>query len=36
MKRINKYIGDPRIIENLNKYLKAWYIEPKTGDLIQL
>jgi hypothetical protein len=36
MKRINKYIGDPRILEILNKYLKAGYIDPKTGDLVQL
>jgi RNA-directed DNA polymerase len=36
MKRINKYIGDPRILEILNKYLKAGYIDSKTGDLVQL
>ena len=35
MKRINKYIGDPRFLEILNKFLKAGYIEPKTGDLVQ-
>jgi Type II intron maturase/Reverse transcriptase (RNA-dependent DNA polymerase) len=35
MKRINKYIGDHRLLEILNKFLKAGYIEPKTGDLVQ-
>jgi hypothetical protein len=37
MKRINKYIGDPRFLEILNKFLlaEAGYIEPKTGDLVQ-
>jgi hypothetical protein len=35
MKRINKYIGDPRFLEILNKFLKAGYIDPKTGDLVQ-
>jgi len=37
MKRINKYIGDPRFLEILNKFLlaEAGYIDPKTGDLVQ-
>jgi RNA-directed DNA polymerase len=35
MKRINKYIGDPRFLEILNKFLKAGYIDPKTGDLVK-
>jgi group II intron reverse transcriptase/maturase len=35
MKRIKKYIGDPRFIEILNKFIKAEYIDPKTGKLVQ-
>jgi hypothetical protein len=35
MKRINKYIGDPRFLEILNKFIKAGYIDPKTGDLVK-
>ena len=35
MKRINKYIGDPRFLEIFNKFLKARYIVHKTGDLVQ-
>jgi Reverse transcriptase (RNA-dependent DNA polymerase)/Type II intron maturase len=35
MKRINKYIGDPRFLEILNKFIQAGYIDPKTGDLVQ-
>jgi hypothetical protein len=35
MKRINKYIGDPRFLEILNKFLKAGYIDPKTGNLVK-
>lgn len=35
MKRINKYIGDPRFLEILNKFIKAGYIDSKTGEIVQ-
>jgi hypothetical protein len=35
MKRINKYIGDPRFLEILNKFIKAGYIDPKTGEIVK-
>jgi len=35
MKRINKYIGDPRFLEILNKFIKAGYIDLKTGNIVQ-
>jgi Type II intron maturase/Reverse transcriptase (RNA-dependent DNA polymerase) len=34
MKRINKFIGDPRFLLILNKFLKAGFIEPKTGEIV--
>jgi hypothetical protein len=34
MKRINKYVGDPRFLEILNKFLKAGYIDPNKGKLV--
>ena len=33
-KRINKFIGDPRFLLILNKFLKAGFIEPKTGEIV--
>ena len=33
MNRIKKYVGDPRFLEILNKFLKAGYLDPKTGKL---
>jgi retron-type reverse transcriptase len=35
MKRINKYVGDPRFLEILNKFLKAGFIDQNTGKLVQ-
>jgi group II intron reverse transcriptase/maturase len=35
MNRIKKYVGDPRFLEILNKFLKAGYLEPNTGKLVQ-
>lgn len=29
-----KYVGDPRFIEILNKFIKAGYINTKTGKLV--
>jgi group II intron reverse transcriptase/maturase len=35
MNRIKKYVGDPRFLEILNKFLKAGYLDTKTGKLVQ-
>lgn len=34
MNRIKKYVADPRFLEILNKFLKAGYLDPKTGKLV--
>ena len=34
MKRINKYVGDPRFLEILNKFLNAGYIDPNNGKVV--
>lgn len=33
--RIGKYIGDPRILELISKFLSAGYIDPKTGKIVR-
>jgi group II intron reverse transcriptase/maturase len=35
MNSIKKYVGDPRFLEILNKFLKAGYLDQKTGKLVQ-
>lgn len=35
MRRIAKQIGDPRILELLNKFLNAGYLDPKTDQTIR-
>jgi retron-type reverse transcriptase len=35
MNRINKYVGDPRFIELLNKYLRAGSLIKKTGKIVK-
>jgi retron-type reverse transcriptase len=35
IKRINKYVGDPRFIELLKKYLQSGYLINKTGKIVK-